>query len=74
MTWGFAYSIRVDERRKDGVYVSLLVQKGYKERVKDLMDDLGYQNIAESDEHIGVIELYGIDGPEADDMFEVIAE
>ena len=33
MTWDFAYSIRVSERRESGVYISMLVKKTFIENV-----------------------------------------
>lgn len=74
MTWDFAYSIKVAERRKTGVYVSLLIKKAYLRQVKEMLGDLGYKNISEWEEHVGIVQLYDIDTPEAEDMFEVFAE
>lgn len=74
MTWDFAYSIRVSERRETGVYVSLLIKKAYTKQVKKLLADLGYRKISEWGEHVGIVQTYDIDVPEAEDMFEVFAE
>ena len=74
MTWDFAYSIRVSERRESGVYISMLVKKAFLKNVKDLLDRLGYKNATVTKEHIGIIQTYDIDDPDAEDMFEVFAE
>ena len=74
MTWDFAYSIKVAERRSTGVYISMLIKKAYREQVKELLSDLGCKKISESDEHVGIVETYDIDDPAAADMFEVFAE
>lgn len=74
MTWGFAYSINVRERRNTGVYMSLLIKSGYKKLVLELLDDLGFGNVVTSDENIGVVQLYDIDDKAAEDVFEVFAE
>lgn len=74
MTWDFAYSIRVSERRESGAYVSLLVKKAYKEQAKKLLENLGYQKVNEWEEHVGIVQTYDIKDPAAEDMFEVFAE
>ena len=45
MTWNFAYRIAVEESRKKGVYLLLDVRMGNKDRVHELLDDLGYRKI-----------------------------
>lgn len=74
MTYDFAYNIRVSERRESGVYMSMLVKKAYAEQTKELLKHLGCQKITEWGEHVGIVQLYDIDTPEAKDMFEVFAE
>lgn len=74
MIWDFAYSIRVSERRETGVYMSLLIKKAYQKQVRELLEELGYKKITEQEEHIGIVQLYDIDDPAADNLFEVFAE
>lgn len=74
MTWDFAYSIKVAERRETGVYLSMLIKKAYAKQVKELLKDLGYMKISISPEHVGIVQTYDINIPEAEDMFEVFAE
>ena len=57
LTWGFAY--RIDLETKSGVYVCLLVREAYRKNVLSLMDDLGYKNVREEVEKIGVVCGYG---------------
>lgn len=74
MTWDFAHEIKVHEVHDGDVCVSMLIKKSFKKNVLDTMEHLGYRNIEVDKEHVGVIELYDIDAPEAEDMFTVIAE
>lgn len=74
MTWDFAYEIKVCEARNDGVYVSMLIRKAYMKNVIDVMEELGYGNLNTDTEHVGIVETYDIDAPEADDMFTIMAE
>ncbi len=74
MSWDFAYSIKVGERRKTGVYINLLIKKAYLKPVKEMLKDLGYRNVTESAEHIGIVQTYDISDPAAEKMYEVFAD
>lgn len=74
MTWDFAYSIDLIERRRTGVTLRMLVRKAYMPQVRDMLNDLGYRDIKEDSEHVGIVQLYDINVPEAEDLFEVFAE
>ncbi len=74
MTWDFAYSIRVAERRESGVYVSLLIKEAFLSQVKELLNNLGYGATTEWKEHVGIVQTYELETSEAEDMFEVFAE
>ena len=74
MTWDFAHEIKVHEVSGGDVCVSMLIKKAFKDNVLDTMKYLGYRNIRIEEEHVGVIQLYDIDAPEARDIFTVVAE
>lgn len=56
MTWSFAYEIAVNESRKNGIYVDLLVKPGYRDSIIETMDSIGYGKIATYADHVGIIE------------------
>lgn len=74
MTWNFAYEIKVHETSDKDVCVSMLVKNAYLKNVLDTMESLGYRNVQIEEEHIGIIQIYDIDDPVAEDMFTVVAE
>lgn len=74
MTWDFAYSIELIDRRQTGVYLRMLVRKNFLKNVEDMLSELGYRQVTQSSEHVGIVQLYEIDAPEAEDLFEVFAE
>ena len=64
MTWDFAHSIKVDERRSSGVYVRLLIKPVYKEDVLGMMEDLGYRNVTTEDCNVAFISSYDVQNVE----------
>lgn len=74
LTWDFAHNINLYERRKTGVYICLIIKKAYQKQVKEMLESLGYRNIHERKETIGLVPLYTIDDPAADNVFEVFAD
>ena len=61
LTWNFAYSLKLNETRANGVLVDMLVKPAYRQNVLDMMKELGYQNISENTEYIGIVDMYGHD-------------
>lgn len=74
MGWRFAYEITVHEVHGGEVCVSMLIKPAYEKNVLDMMESLGYRNVQVSTEHVGVIEGYAIEAPEAEDMFTVVMD
>ena len=54
MTWSCTHDIKVIEGH-NGVFVSLLVRKAYKENVKSFMESKGYRNITVSEKNVGLV-------------------
>lgn len=55
MTFSFAHEIILQESRKNGVYVDMLVKPSYIEILKETMHDLGYREVETYDERIGFV-------------------
>lgn len=66
MGYSFAYFIGVNENRRNGVFVRLIIKPGFKQNVLDMMDDLGYREIKISDAAVGVV--YGAEREDCDDV------
>lgn len=45
LTFDFAYEIKIDESRQNGVFVWMIISPVHKENVTGLMEDLGFRNI-----------------------------
>lgn len=59
LTWSFAYSIKLNESRKHGVYIDLLIIPSYREPLLETMESLGYRDIALNTEFVGIVDAYG---------------
>lgn len=60
MTWSYAYDIEVNENRKNGTFVRLLIKPAYLDNILGAMNDLGYRNIEIFDAYVGVADGYEI--------------
>lgn len=65
MTWSCTHDIMVTEGQ-NGVFVSLLVRKAYKENVESFMESKGYRNIQVWEEYVGIV--YPYDYPDLEDI------
>lgn len=72
MTWGFAYSIEVNESRSRGVFVDLLIKPCYKDNLLGTMAEWGYENITTDSAYVGVVWAYEHD--ELDDIEALIID
>ena len=60
LTYGFAYDIQIYERRKNGVYVYMVVKNAYIDHVTGLLTDLGYANVQVEEYDVGILDGYDI--------------
>jgi hypothetical protein len=72
LTWDFAYGIKLNESRQHGVYIDLLIRPSYREPLLETMESLGYRDIAQNTEFVGIVEVY--EHKELEDIEEVILE
>lgn len=66
MGYTFAYYIGVNENRRNGVFVRLIIKPGFKGNALDMMNDLGYREIKVYDASVGIV--YGCEHEELDDI------
>ena len=71
LTWSFAYRIDLRESRK-GVFIDLLVKPAYRKNVIEMLEDLGYRNVAENTEFIG--EVWALEHKGLEDISELVLD
>ena len=74
MTWDFVFEIKIYEVHGGDICVSMLIKKSYSNNVLDMMEYLGYANVRITEEHVGIVQVWDIDDPVADDLFTVVAD
>ncbi len=56
LSWSFAYDIQLEESRRSGVFLRMVIKPEKKSNVLDVLESLGYRNVQVDPENIGVIE------------------
>ena len=61
MTYDYAYSIKVDERRSSGVYFCAIIKTSFKDDVVDALETYGCKNVTVEDCLVASVDMYGFE-------------
>ena len=74
MTWSFAYSIKLIDRRATGVCLYMLIKKAYLKQTREMLEYLGYKKFTEQNENVGFVPTWDIKDPIVESMYEIYVD